>query len=204
MGYDPEQFFSDRFQEFGMNIKSAGHRNKTDKENLDEYMNARKIITDNFGWFIKGARVIDIGVGNGFHIQTYMDAGCKIYSGTDITDVLFDDIRTEYPGCRLFKKDITEKMPIRNNVFHVVSMIDVTQHIVDDKKFETAMLNVKDLMDQVAMFIVTSHLKEDQLISEFERLRPMKAYTKEFPGYSFSEPIPFRDKYIFSIKKERT
>ena len=29
----------------------------------------------------------------------------------------------------------------------------------------------------------------------------MNYYKKEFPGYHFSEPVPFRDKFIFTVKR---
>jgi ribosomal protein S21 len=83
-------------------------------------------------------------------------------------------------------------------------MIDVTQHIVDEELFTSAMLNVKRMLNKEAIFIVTEWLSTERKQRRFyETERPLSIYQKKFQGYIFSEPTKFRDKYIFSIHKPK-
>jgi len=200
MVYDPEDFFTKRFKEFGMSLHSAGHRNKANEK---EYLDGANVIKENFGEHFLSAKQLDIGVGTGFYIQYFREMGTLIYCGIDITDVLFNTIKKENPDVFLYKHDITDEPMEGPQTFNVITMIDVTQHIVNDDKFKQAMERVKGMLADDGIFIVTSHLKPDQMWTEYERFRPMEHYTELFEGYCFTIPAPFRDKWIFSIRKEQ-
>ena len=82
----------------------------------------------------------------------------------------------------------------------IVAMIDVTQHITNPEKFSFAMQNIRSRLGESGSFIVTSWLDDGARESFYEVSRSIEAYRREFPGYSFSEPVPFRDKFIFSVR----
>lgn len=203
MTYNPEEFFAKRFEEFGMGILSAGNRGKTEKENLEEYTYAARVIEKEFSGCFSEAVLLDIGVGTGFYIPYFFSMGILSYTGIDITNVLFEEIfKSAKQPVALRADDISEKLLLPEKLYDVIAMIDVTQHIVDNKKFKQAMDNVKFQLKDDGIFIVTSHLKTDLLFSEYERFRPMSFYEKEFEGYEITDPVPFRDKWIFSIRKK--
>ena len=81
-------------------------------------------------------------------------------------------------------------------------MIDVTQHIVNPRKFCFAMQNIKSHLSEDGVFIVTSCISEKVTRRNFYVVdRPLTAYEREFSGYKFSEPRRFRDKFIFSVRR---
>ncbi|MBI2270813.1 MAG: class I SAM-dependent methyltransferase [Bacteroidetes bacterium] len=139
------------------------------------------------------------GCGIGFYTNIFKQNGCKNYIGLDITDTLFAELGRNYPTYTFVKKDITEQLV--NGKFDVVIMIDVTQHITEENRFKNAMMHIKDAIGETGIFIVTSWLLTDKVKTFYEKARSIENYRACFPGYHFSEPVPFRDKFIFTIRK---
>ena len=79
-------------------------------------------------------------------------------------------------------------------------MIDVTQHITNEQKFKKAMDHIKNALSEDGVFVVTSWLDENIRDSFYEKSRSIQSYEKCFKNYSFSEPLKFRDKFIFTIR----
>lgn len=147
-------------------------------------------------------KILDIGCGTGFYANIIQSQGGKDYLGIDITHVLFKEISPKFPEFNFRQLDITKEDV--NGQFDLIIMIDVTQHIVENQAFSFAMQNVNSCLCKGGVFIVTSNLSESigQLTPHVVE-RTMNCYKNEFPGATFSDPIPFRDKYIFSIVKKQ-
>ena len=88
-----------------------------------------------------------------------------------------------------------------NGIYNLVIMIYVTQHITNEKKFNYAMQNIKNHLKQNGLFIVTSWLDDKKVDSFYEKSRSIDSYKKWFKGDNVSEPLRFRDKYIFTVRK---
>jgi 2-polyprenyl-3-methyl-5-hydroxy-6-metoxy-1,4-benzoquinol methylase len=79
-----------------------------------------------------GARVLDVGCGNGYNAGQYLSWGCSVV-GIDASDVGIGIARSAYPGGRF------ETMLIQENVlaglgeapFDVVSSTEVVEHLYD-------------------------------------------------------------------------
>ena len=80
-------------------------------------------------------------------------------------------------------------------------MIDLTQHIVNEDGFSFAMQNVKRHLTDKGLLLATSWLDMNKRKSFYEVSRSLDCYKKEFPGYIFKSPIPFRDKFLLTVKK---
>jgi cyclopropane fatty-acyl-phospholipid synthase-like methyltransferase len=154
----------------------------------------------NQGLDFSNIRMLDIGCGTGFYAQIFRENGGRNYVGIDIADTLFGKLREMYPDYEFCKKDVG--MQELEGKFDLIIMIDVTQHITDDVKFSYAMQNVKSHLTKDGTFIVTSWLNDKLRTSCYEVSRSMEAYNRQFPDFVFGKPVPFRDKYIFSIKKK--
>jgi len=201
--YIPERYWKKRHRKYGFNFRGVGNCTLSAEENELVYQQAKSIFLslchDQKINFVK-SKILDIGCGTGYYAGIVKEEGGKDYLGIDITDQLFPDLRKKFPEYSFQKVDIS-KVKL-NKHFDLIIMIDVTQHIDNSKTFFLAMKNIASLLSLNGVFIVTSWLsKEFKRRTYYEVERPIGEYRKAFPGFVFSEPILFRDKYIMAIRK---
>ncbi|MDD4531284.1 MAG: class I SAM-dependent methyltransferase [Candidatus Pacebacteria bacterium] len=202
--YKAEEYWRARFSRFGTGLRGVGYATKSEETNLLMYKRAVGTLSDFIkkeGINLSDSKILDVGCGQGFYAKFFSDAGIKDYTGLDITDILFGQLIQKYPGYRFIKGDVSARYI--EGEFDLILMIDVTQHIVNDEKFVFAMRNVESHLRKGGHIIVTSYLaKEPRKISFSNKARTMDDYKNIFgKGFQFGEPVPFRDKYIFSIKR---
>jgi SAM-dependent methyltransferase len=200
-GYRAEKYWGDRLSRYGFDIRGVGHKGLSQGENEEMYAKAKETflsLCGKEGVDFRNINMLDVGCGIGFYTKIFSENGGKRYLGVDITDTLFGALKRDFPAFQFRKLDISSQ-GLEGN-FDLIIMIDVTQHITNSEKFSLAMQNVRSHLSEKGVFIVTSSLKKRPWQLFHEVLRSMDAYKKEFPGYAFSEPIPFRDKYIFTIR----
>lgn len=204
--YRPARYWNDRHKKYGFDIRGVGNCNLSEKENEISYRQARDTFLElcrSLNVDFTNIKILDIGCGSGFYTNIIKSQGGKDYTGVDITDVLFDELGKRFPGFNFRKLDISEKN--LNGQFDLIVMIDVTQHIVEDQKFSFAMQNIKSSLSKDGIFIVTSRLSESFRQTDKHVVhRTIDFYKNEFPGAEFSQPVHFRDKYIFAIKESQT
>lgn len=199
---DPVKYWKKRHKKYGLDFQGVGNCTLTHDENVAMYDVAKTCFLDvchRENVLKPNIKVLDIGCGNGFYTKVFHESSIEHYLGIDITDVLFKQLHKEFPLYRFEQCDITNEM-LENN-FDLIIMIDVTQHIVDNDKFYFAMKNIKEHLTPNGVFIVTAWLSETfTQRTYYEVARPMAYYQKAFENHLISEPVPFRDKYIFSIR----
>lgn len=201
-GYNAKKYWERRHSEFGLDIRGVGNKGLSVKENIDQYHNAKEIfiqLLNENGIELKNKEVLDIGCGNGFYAEVYKELQVGNYVGLDITNTLFPELERSFPEFTFQIKDVTNSKITHK--YPLISMIDVSQHITDNKKFSFAMSNIREALQEEGSLIITSWLDNTIRDSLYEKSRSMEYYKKEFPGFHFSEPKKFRDKYIFIIKK---
>lgn len=202
--YKAEKYWKDRLSGYGLKLQGAGDIYLSHKENERIYLKAKEVFLSlcrQEGVDFKKVRMLDIGCGTGFYAKIFLESGGKNYLGIDITDALFGELKGIFPDLKFRKLDIcTQGL---DDHFDLIIMIDVTQHIINNNKFSFAMQNVRSHLSEDGIFIVTSWLNAEARYGLCEVSRPIKAYEKEFPNHVFSKPMPFRDKFIFSIKKPK-
>ena len=201
-GYNAKKYWKARHKKYGFDIRGVGNKNLTNKENELQYKEAHKtflsICKQNNVDFSR-ISVLDIGCGSGYYTKIFWERNCVNYTGIDITDVLFDELKKRYPRYKFEKLNITtEKL---KNCYDLIIMIDVTQHITTEKKFKFAMNNVKKHLNKNGMFIVTSWLNKSKKNSFYEKSRSIGNYKECFKSVKFGSPIKYRDKFIFTIKQ---
>lgn len=201
-GYRAGKYWDDRLRQYGFDLRGVGNAALPNNVNEQMYQEAEKIFIDlcrKEKIDFQNVHFLDIGCGVGFYAQIFLKNGGAQYTGIDITDALFPQLRRRYPSFQFQQLDISTQ-PFEG-MFDCIIMIDTTQHITHGEKFSYAMRNIRSHLNPSGVFIVTSWLSEDARSSFYEVSRPLESYQNEFPGYKFSEPVSFRDKFIFSIKK---
>lgn len=203
--YRPQAYWRHRLRKYEFDLRGVGHKGLSHQENERTYSTARSVFLElccEQRIDFRSAHMLDVGCGTGFYAKAFQQAGGQHYLGIDITDVLFAKLRAQFLGFDFMKLDITSQELC--GVFDLVVMIDVTQHIVSRRKFSSAMRNIRSHLRQDGILILTSWLSEKIVRrTSYEVARPLWLYKKEFPGCEFSEPRKFRDKYIFSVGKQR-
>ena len=203
-GYDVEKYWRHRLHKYGFNLSGVGNINLSHDENKQIYLKAKKVFLSlcyKEGIDFKNIYMLNVGCGTGFYAEIFRENGGKRYLGIDITDILFGKLKQIFPEFQFRKSDIsTQELEAQ---FDLIIMIDVVQHITNDDKFSFAMQNIRSHLSANGIFIVTSWLNDKARHSFYEVSRSMDAFKKEFPSYAFSEPTPFKNKFIFSIKKSK-
>lgn len=204
--YDTEKYWTDRHSEYGLfDLRGVGCAGLSHDENEQMYLEARGVFLEicrQEGVDFKRIRILDVGCGNGFYAKVLFENGAKQYLGVDITDVLFSQSKQGFSESNFqFRKFDICTQELDGN-FDLIIMIDVSQHIVDEDKFSFAMQNIRSHLSKDGVFMLTSWLGDKVVHRTFyEVARPMNEYEKEFPGWVFGKPVPFRDKFMFSIKR---
>lgn len=201
--YDALRYWHDRFSKHGVSLRGAGDEGLSLRENKEMYENASKVFVDlcrkehvNFNEL----RVLEIGCGTGFYTNVLHGLGVRNYLGIDITDVLFPDLKREFPQFRFLKRDITTKMIEES--FDLIIMIDVIEHIVSEAKLDFAMENVKKSLSAKGVFIVAPIITDVGKRHLFYlRSWSLNDLSKRFSGYVVGELIPFRGSGITTIKR---
>jgi len=199
-GYDAGKYWDERLSKYGFDLRGVGNIGLSHEANMEAYEEAKTFFREylkNEGVEIEGRSILDIGCGTGFYADVFKNIARK-YVGLDITDALFEKLHREYPNCDFVKKDVSSE-EIEGD-FDIIIMIDVTQHITNDDRFEFAMQNIKRHLNNGGIFIVTSWLRERAQKKFYERFRTIDYYKREFPDFDFGKPRPFRDKYVFTVK----
>jgi SAM-dependent methyltransferase len=199
--YDPQRYWSDQLGRFGSELRGPGHGGLSEEDNVRLYKHGEQALerlTRELGITWDG-HFAEIGPGNGYWLRWLRQRGVHHYTGFDVTDVLFPFIHQEYPDATLLRRDVTRhRLPGK---FDVILMIDVTQHIVVEKKFQRAMKNCAEAMKDGGHFIVSSWLRPYLKFSDAEVMRPLELYTELFCGWKLTGPISFRDKHIMAFTK---
>ncbi len=202
--YKPKQYWKNRFSKYGFDLRGVGNCTLSLQENEAIFLEAREIFLsfcEREGIDFSHVNALEIGTGTGSYTNIFRENGGQNYLGIDITDKLFPELRKKFPDFEFKKSDITKKR--LTSQFDFIIMIDVTQHIVDDDKLSFAMQNIRSHLADNGVFITTSWLADTRIQrTYYEVARPLDYYKTEFPDYLFSQPIPFRDKFIFSIRKK--
>lgn len=196
--YIPVQYWHARLGHFGFDLRGVGRIDLTPDENAAVYAEAWTVLKQAMG-DVAGKRVLDVGCGTGYFAERLHAEGIGDYVGVDITDVLHPGLQRRLPQAYLLKLDIT-KDPLPPTKFDVALMIDVTQHIIDDAGFKHALAEIAGHVVPGGLLLVSSWLDPTARNSLYERSRGIEDYKAAFPGWSFAEPVRFRDKSLLAIR----
>lgn len=200
--YDAEKYWNDRFIKYGNSLKGPGNEGMTEEENHNMYAEASLAFTSfclEQDIRFKHKRILEVGCGTGYYTDLISTLGEHIeYTGIDITDAMFNELKTRHPSYRFFKADITKPLPDMGT-FDAVVMIDVVEHIVTIQGFNVAMQNVKQLLAQNGVFIVAPIAPRNKGHLYYVHWWPLSVYKESFREFRIGTPYPFRKKEIVAI-----
>jgi SAM-dependent methyltransferase len=202
--YNAKEYWFKRHSQFNYeSLKGVGRIEQTEAQNTAWYRSAGIIFDHVFSQvdLKNDSRILEIGIGTGFYTKKIFQSGFKNYVGLDIVSNHFEHMKTIFPDTFKFYEHDVGVTHLGYGSVDCVVMIDVTQHIVNDEKLAFCLRNISDSLVPGGCFIVTDELN-NMHFSFYEKSRDLNFYRKHLREMNlFIEPLQFRDKFIFSFKK---
>jgi len=209
--YKPKKFWNELLSN-SFDLRGVGHYRLSSEENLKMYEKKKKILT---GEMLKAqvlvspnTSIIEIGIGVGYWTEFFRALGAKNYTGNDIAEISITKLKQRYPDYKFIHGDISE-ISLPEKTFDMGVMIDVTQHITDDERFNKAMDNLWKSLKRGAYLIITMwdpaknvYLANKLRLNRIEKPRGLGWYLKAFgKDVSVLSNVDFNDKYLLIIRK---
>lgn len=209
--YKPKTFWNDLLTN-SFDLKGVGHYRMSNEENLRMYEKKKVILggeMEKAGITVNPEmHIVEIGIGVGYWTEYFKELGAKKYTGNDIAEISVTNMKSKYPEFDFIHGDISEVM-LPENTFELGVMIDVTQHITDDKRFEKAMDNLWKSLKSGANLIITMwdpaknvYLSNKLRLNRIEKPRGLDRYLGVFGSDAkVISKVDFNDKYLLIIRK---
>lgn len=193
--FNPKEYWESRLNE-SFNLHGVGDIGLGVNYNNALY-NVRKFA---FHKLMKGLKmdfskkqILDIGSGTGFYIERWKELNVNSIKGTDITNVVVENLSKKFPDNSFMQLDIGEKNDSLVPTYDFISAFDVLFHIVDDKRFEQAIKNINTLLTKNGYFVISDnfvHGKTKRLEHQVSRSYEYMTKTIEDSGFKHVKTIP--------------
>jgi SAM-dependent methyltransferase len=202
--YDASRYWSDRFSKHGTSLRGAGDEGLGQADNEAEYAKAARI----FRGLIATAAIdfgtgttLEIGCGPGFYTNELVSLGAADLVAYDITDVLFPELRTKFPGVEFRRGDITAD-PIEGTYDRAV-MIDVLEHIVNDEKLNNGLRNIAGSIKPGGPFVVGPVLNQPRGKRHlyYVRFWTVDDIAAALPEWEIASRVDFRDGQLLVLRR---
>jgi SAM-dependent methyltransferase len=126
------------------------------------------------------ASVLDIGSGTGFYIDRWKEQQVKDLMGVDLTRIAVDKLSERFKEFQFLELDISDKIDVlQGKKFDIISAFDVLFHIVDEIKFEQAIVNIANLLKPGGTFILSDNFIHSPRIEATHHIsRTLDDFTK--------------------------
>ncbi len=209
--YKPKTFWNELLTN-SFDLRGVGHYRMSNEENLKMYEEKKAIIAAEMKksgvTITKDTAIIEIGMGVGYWTDYFHSLGAENYTGNDIAEIAVTELSKKYPQYSFIQGDISEvKLP--ENKFDLGVMIDVTQHITDDDRFNKAMDNLWKSLKSGALLMITMwdpkknvYLSNKLRLNRIEKPRGLDRYLAIYGNNAeVLTKVDFNDKYFMIIRK---
>lgn len=138
-------------------------------------------------------KIMDIGSGTGFYIERWRELNVKSIHGTDITNVVVNNLSKKFPDNSFSQIDIGEKIDNPQPTYDFISAFDVLFHIVDDERFNQAIQNIHGLLNKNGYFVISDnfvHGETKRLEHQVSRSYKYMTNTIEQTGFKHVKTLP--------------
>lgn len=208
--YKPKTFWNELLTN-SFDLKGVGHYRLSNEENLKMYEEKKAILVEEMQTagvtITPETNIVEIGIGVGYWTDFFNSLGAVKYTGNDIADISVNNLQKKYPQYKFILGDISEVM-LPENTFDLGVMIDVTQHITDDERFNKAMDNLWRSLKSGAKLIITMwdpaknvYLANKWRLNRIEKPRGIEWYQNIYGNSEVLSKVDFNDKYFVIFKK---
>jgi 2-polyprenyl-3-methyl-5-hydroxy-6-metoxy-1,4-benzoquinol methylase len=203
-GYDAKRFWGDRFRKYGIGLRGSGDEGLSEAQNQLAYERAGAVVLDAVGKGgvdLRSAHVLDVGCGPGFFTELLHSAGVASYTGVDITDELFAELRARFPHCRFEQKDVTSDR--LEGTYDLVMMIDVAEHIVSTEAFDRCVANLAGVVAPGGILLVGPLLERGARHLFYVRFWSTGDVLEQLPTFDHLGDVTFRNGMLASFRRPR-
>jgi SAM-dependent methyltransferase len=208
--YKPKTFWNELLTN-SFDLKGVGHFRMSNEENLKMYEEKKVILAGEMKKagieITANMAIVEIGIGVGYWTDYFNSLGAKIYTGNDIAEISIINLQKKYPQYEFIHGDISE-VRLPEGKFDLGVMIDVTQHITDDDRFDKAMNNLWRSLKSGAKLIITMwdpeknvYLSNKLRLNRIEKPRGLDWYQKIYGNAEVISRVDFNDKFLVIFNK---
>ncbi len=202
--YKAEDYWRDRFQKYNISIKGVGCEGLSEEENWKARQKVLKTLGDVCSQeniqFSK-LRVLEVGCGSGFYATYLKSKGVIDFTGIDITNALFEQLKIKFPDYQFLQQDITTNAV--SGQYDFVLMMDVIQHIVQEEKLLSALNHIRNCLKPGGLFIVAPLTKVSRRYLFHVHSWSMERINMAFGPDYVKKFIPFRKGDSLAIIKKQ-
>ncbi len=127
-----------------------------------------------------GTHMLEVGPGTGWWTRLFREWGVTALLGLDIAPTSVATLAHQFPEFEFRHGDVSESVPA--GPYDVITVFDVFEHIVDDRRLIAALKNLTTCLDPDAALIVTDNFGATRAISPVPevRLRHSQTYFELF------------------------
>lgn len=104
---------------------------------------------------LDGTRVLDVGSGSGFWLDTWQQLGAQRPTALELTEVASERLRQSRADVDVVTGDITRPdLELPGSPYGFISAMSVLLHIVDDDAFHRALRNICRLLSDDGLFLL--------------------------------------------------
>jgi 2-polyprenyl-3-methyl-5-hydroxy-6-metoxy-1,4-benzoquinol methylase len=155
--YDPGVYWESRHA-IHADDRAVANELEPEKQRYDQQRNQFLNFLKSEDVSLKGSKCIEFGCGNGFWAETVLIEGASEYVGLDISKTAVQRCSAKnLPNTRFDCLDASAKPIESHEKYDVGLSIDVTQHIVDERKLQIYLLNLQSSVKLGGYIVVTSY-----------------------------------------------
>jgi len=177
--FDTQKYWEQRLQT-RLNLRGTGHKALSLENNAWLYQSQRDCmdrLVDRNGIEISGKSVLDIGCGTGFYVEYFQNRQAGQIFGIDITETSVQYLKRTFPTATFIAGDISSVEPPLRGQFNIVSAIGVLYHILNEARFQQALMNICQLLAPGGYLFISDSFHKPLLPSaRHAYLRPLQAY----------------------------
>lgn len=208
--YKPKTFWNEMLTN-SFDLKGVGHFRMSNEENLKMYEEKKAILVNEMEKagirITPEINIVEIGIGVGYWTDHFHRLGAKNYTGNDIAEISVINLQKKYPQYNFLHGDISE-VRLPEDKFDLGVMIDVTQHITDDERFNSAMDNLWRSLKSGAKLVITMwdpeknvYLANKLRLNRIEKPRGIEWYQKIYGNAEVLSRVDFNDKFLVIFRK---
>ncbi len=175
MTYKPAEFWEQRLSE-QFDLRGTGETTMGVAYNRACYQLRREVLDAALaaaGMDPRGRRVLDVGCGTGFWTAYYLGRGAD-YTGIDIAPSSVRRLAERYPELQFLQADVSEAAI--DGPYDIVNVFDVLYHIVDEQKFEAALMRCARAVAPGGLLLVTDQFEDTPGLAEHNRMRSLARF----------------------------
>jgi SAM-dependent methyltransferase len=156
-GYQPKSFWEERLGSH-LDISGTGEPGLSIDYNRACYRLREQVLSrelERAGVKLTGARVLDVGSGVGFFIDFYLRRGSQV-RGVELTEVGVKYLQGRFPGVEFIQGDVVD-VDVGAG-YDVVNAFDVLYHIVEDDRWEAALVRLARALAPGGTLVLTDAL----------------------------------------------